>query len=838
MDLYKEQYAIENLAHNNAYKKIKESKYGLDSGSQSLINKALPFFIGVYKDWISSNSKEGGAVRPTLKKYALKPEAVCYLTLRCIFERVGGNTSVSITQLSRHLATLLDMENKFRAINKHLEDSVESIKDKERIKKQFLYEAKKNTQKVYDSIVDQERVDPSTQVKIGATLLNMVIDTALPLGKDKALVKCFQLVDLFLSPKAKYKTKCVDFTPTLRTTLERVNSSFENTVTEQYPMVVPPLKWEGLVGGGYLTPRGQLKVQLVRTRNYSAYKNFKPSNDMLKACNALQETPWKINTKVLEVVNTLFLQGNHLPQYKDIEDYSFSMRLPKERFECMTTEEKSKFFRKRNEDIKEQARVNSKAMAVKRQLDLAKMFKRYDAIYFPHSFDTRGRLYPIASAINPQSDKIGQSMLTFGKSYELEDTGLYWLKVHGANTFGEDKAPFSERVQWVDDNTQFIVSIAEDPFNTLNDWINADDPFNFLAFCFEYAEALASGNPETFKSSLPVRMDATCSGLQHYSLLLRDIEGAKATNVKNVVDIKGDIERKDIYLEVVKQTQFLMYADIEKSSAKDKQWKRSIVPSINRKVCKKPTMTKPYGVSTYGIKDSLYELIKEGELVIPKPQISDEAKARKEVDKRVAWLGEKLEEAINKTVVSAKAGMDYLIALEEAFKEYRKIEGNATKYLEYTNPIGFTFKNLYFPENLKQVKLRMGKAKVRIDPAVSIVDRSKVKDTKARTGIAPNFIHSLDSTHLAKVWNVAKDEMDLDCMASIHDSFGCPAVFMNDLQDILREELAKLYKKDLLEDLESQILEQYPDMADLLPTRPTLGTLDVRDVIPAVFTFS
>jgi len=182
--------------------------------------------------------------------------------------------------------------------------------------------------------------------------------------------------------------------------------------------------------------------------------------------------------------------------------------------------------------------------------------------------------------------------------------------------------------------------------------------------------------------------------------------------------------------------------------------------------------------------------------------------------------------------------MDYLVAVEGAFRKYREVEGNEKKYLSYVNPVGFEFKNLYYNSTEKKVELRMGSAKMRVRPSVSIMDRSKVKDTKARTGIAPNFIHSLDSSHLLKVWNVCKDEMELTCMGSIHDSFGCPASYMEDLQDILREELAKMYKVDLLKDLEEQVLAQHPNIADFMPERPAMGSLDVRDVVPAVFTFS
>lgn len=44
-------------------------------------------------------------------------------------------------------------------------------------------------------------------------------------------------------------------------------------------------------------------------------------------------------------------------------------------------------------------------------------------------------------------------------------------------------------------------------------------------------DALASGDPATFRSRLPVQMDGSCNGLQHYAALSRDAPGAHAVNL-------------------------------------------------------------------------------------------------------------------------------------------------------------------------------------------------------------------------------------------------------------------------------------------------------------------
>ena len=47
----------------------------------------------------------------------------------------------------------------------------------------------------------------------------------------------------------------------------------------------------------------------------------------------------------------------------------------------------------------------------------------------------------------------------------------------------------------------------------------------------EVRDALASGDPAAFRSRLPVQMDGSCNGLQHYAALSRDAPGAHAVNL-------------------------------------------------------------------------------------------------------------------------------------------------------------------------------------------------------------------------------------------------------------------------------------------------------------------
>ena len=121
--------------------------------------------------------------------------------------------------------------------------------------------------------------------------------------------------------------------------------------------------------------------------------------------------------------------------------------------------------------------------------------------------------------------------MTFADAKPLGEKGLYWLKVHLANFAGKDKMSFDDRASYIDDNMAHVRQSVEDPFSENPWWMTLDDPFQGLATCREIVSAIDSGDPATYQCSLPVHMDGSCNGLQHYAALGRDTVGGKAVNL-------------------------------------------------------------------------------------------------------------------------------------------------------------------------------------------------------------------------------------------------------------------------------------------------------------------
>ncbi len=214
-------------------------------------------------------------------------------------------------------------------------------------------------------------------------------------------------------------------------------------------------------------------------------------------------------------------------------------------------------------------------------------------------------------------------MLTFSESKPLGKRGLYWLKVHLANLAGNDKITFDERAAFTENHMDDVRKCANDPIHNTW-WMGLDDPFQGLATCHEIINAIDSGNPETYESSLPVHMDGSCNGLQHYAALGRDKVGGRAVNLCN------DDKPQDVYSGVMEEVIRRVAEEAEKvlvdiDETKDlkelsKKEREAISNNraakltnglIDRGVVKRTVMTSVYGVTYIGAKKQIQEKIEE-----------------------------------------------------------------------------------------------------------------------------------------------------------------------------------------------------------------------------------
>jgi DNA-dependent RNA polymerase len=132
-----------------------------------------------------------------------------------------------------------------------------------------------------------------------------------------------------------------------------------------------------------------------------------------------------------------------------------------------------------------------------------------------YGLDFRGRIYAKEGFNFAQHDRI-RSLVRFRDGAVLGGDGLRWLKIHAANTYGQDKISYDDRVKWVEQRPDSIARVAADPEASFGFWSSADKPFAFAAACRELVNAL---NNPGFVTTLPLPFDHTASGIQHLALL-------------------------------------------------------------------------------------------------------------------------------------------------------------------------------------------------------------------------------------------------------------------------------------------------------------------------------
>ena len=122
---------------------------------------------------------------------------------------------------------------------------------------------------------------------------------------------------------------------------------------------------------------------------------------------------------------------------------------------------------------------------------------------------------------------------------------------------------------------------------------------------------------------------------------------------------------------------------------------------------------------------------------------------------------------------------------------------------------------------------------------VAVMDFLKeatVDKVKQRNAFPPNYVHSIDSTHMLLTGRACFDEGIT--FASVHDSFWTHACDIDRMSSVLREQFVEMHRKPLLEDLRNQFVARFPQLKDELPPPPFQNTLDLDDVKDSLYFFS
>lgn len=641
----------------------------------------------------------------------------------------------------------------------------------------------------------------------------------------EALIEATGLFTLDLIPNRRGdKSYTIQPTEAVEEWLERQHARSELLEPMWMPMIVRPKRWRALTVGGYLTSSGSRirhlikppgkgggTVDPVRTLDYLKELGDRDLTEVYEAVNHIQETAWEINKPILDVVRQVWDSGGSIAGLPPRLDKP----LPAKPHDIDTNEQALQLWKRdAARTYEENAQNRSARFGVQQRLWMAERFSKEEAIWFPHALDFRGRVYPIPGVgFNPQSDDLGKALLRFSEGKPVGESGGFWLAVHLANLFGVDKVSFADRVDWVGDHAAQIIDSALNPLDGARFWATADAPWSALAAAIEYVGYLEEG--PSFISHLPIPLDGSNSGLQHFSALLRDPEGAAAVNL-----VPSDTPQ-DVYSSVSRKAQAVVDADEDPASI---PWKNG---KVTRPITKRPTMTYVYSATRFGMQDMVLQTLTEidaaNALRGEPPHLggADNYEAAR-------YLSHVLYAAIGDVVSAAQGAMSWL-------REVAKVASDAGQPLQWTAPDGLLVRQSY--RNVYGKRLQVHWQGRRL--MVTLAFTGSTLDTRGQAnGVAPNFVHSLDAAHLRAVARAAKRE-GIDSLAVIHDSFGTHVADTDKLVRLLRETFVEQYTGDILMEFYEEVRAQLPPAwADEVPLPPEKGELDLNTVRHSAYLFA
>ena len=113
-------------------------------------------------------------------------------------------------------------------------------------------------------------------------------------------------------------------------------------------------------------------------------------------------------------------------------------------------------------------------------------------------------------------------------------------------------------------------------------------------------------------------------------------------------------------------------------------------------------------------------------------------------------------------------------------------------------------------------------------------DNLPVNVARQTSAVAPNYVHSLDSTHMLLTARSCHEAGVT--FASVHDSFWTHASTVPEMATILRREFVDLHSQPLLQHLRAQWIAENPGVE--LPPVPPRGNLDLNVVLGSPYFFS
>ena len=578
----------------------------------------------------------------------------------------------------------------------------------------------------------------------------------------------------------------VDLSPETLDIQDMLYSKVKEISYLSYPLIEPPLPWlledgEGRdnTSGGYHTDFIRQQLALCRGRYYKSSFGSK-SIDFL---NMLGNVKWKLYLPTLDIASRCLEKGWSIGSMTNLfRDPRLDSSMPNYLTTLPTDHPDRRDWRREMKALWDEfEKMRKKSIRSRQAISIAQEFKDFDSFYLSWSNDYRGRCYSQQPWLNPQTTEMEKSLLAFAEGSPLTERGELWAaQAVGSAYLGSTKA-FADRTTWTLENKELIKAVANDPLSHQSLWTDCKEPWTFIQLAKEWNEVVLEKNRRDW--FVPIGADATASGLQLLSSMLRDPVGMKYANVlppESPYD-----PPQDSYLEV------LALARQRASQSPDKQ---HLVPYMIHRNIGKVTMVHLYGATHGTIRDKVISVF------VKQNQFGRDREVSWEMCNQIAYL---VQDAAKQIFPMAYQALDWLkdlgrIAAKKGITDFRWFVpcGDSISLQEYlSNSVRIN------TSHLGKVTIPTGRSKE--------LDLSGMK-----AALAPSFIHSYDAALLKLAfdgWNkpvgvihdcirVLPSHID-EAHKCIRESFlevcsGDPLRRLADDMGVTEDELPRLIQKD------------------------------------------
>lgn len=580
----------------------------------------------------------------------------------------------------------------------------------------------------------------------------------------------------------------------------------------------------------------------------------------INAINNLQQLGWRINRRVL----------------KAIEDNKSMFRNPNK-----IEDNDAKEMKRRSKNI-EYDFIVSKA---KKASNLSAFYQYLEADY-------RGRLYYSEPFLNFQGSDLARGLFKFSRAKKMTDSGLEWLAIHTANSMNMsysrdnipewceadykthlenenlesisvDKWTLEDRIRWTNVHMDLLIEAGENSL-FIED---AEKEVSLLACCIEWADIQkAKDENRDHYTALPIPIDGSNNGWQHLGAISKD------RKTGDLVGLTNKEIQNDFYVQTAKKLN-----DITTDEERKEILTNMPMKHIRKGISKRGSMTRAYSAGAAKIAENMFidckvedfhekygiteahclgfarDLITSIAEVCPGPletmgYLQDLAKYQigeykrflngkeatseyRQVVKKIGDIYKKKKE--DKTDKDLE-DLNELMILRQQF-ETKLVYGKGLKYIKWKTPSNFpVFYENYIMTEVKVVGTISGYTKYNKKGQVKHVGQIPTQNPDVRgfmCGISPNFIHSMDASHMALVI----DSWDED-FGAVHDSFSTHACDVDRLLETTKKIFVDMYDKpNFYDEIEETLM---PNSQGSNVDKPVLGDLNIKEVYDSNYFFA